>query len=166
MGLSGIVLTEHVPQLYVQADDFWVGKHVRQIGLWRDGRHWRIEAFRAAMDELRRDPFVRIGLEVEVDAAGELILRPEDRDWVDVLVGGVHFLPDDPKTLSDSQMAEQFMATTRALLATGVDVLAHPLRVFGWAKRPTPPELFDPLAAMLEETSTAAEINFHLNTPA
>lgn len=163
IGLSGLVLTEHVPQLYVQADDFWNGRHVRQIGLWRDGAHWRIEQFRAAMDQVRDGQYVKIGLEVEVDAAGELILRDEDRDWADVLVGAVHFLPHDAKELSDDQMAEEFIQTTAALLRAGVHVLAHPLRVFGWSKRATPPEVFDPLAQMLAKSRTAAEINFHLN---
>ena len=162
-GLSGLVLTEHVPQLYVQADDFWNGRHVRQIGLWRDPAHWRIEQFRAAMDLVRDGGYVKIGLEVEVDAAGEIILRDEDRDWVDVLVGAVHFLPQEIPTLSDEQMAEEFMKSTGALLRAGVHVLAHPLRLFGWHKRATPSELFDPLAKMLAEAGTAAEINFHLN---
>jgi histidinol phosphatase-like PHP family hydrolase len=162
-GLSGLVLTEHVPQLYVQADDFWNGRHVRQIGLWRDPAHWRIEQFRAAMDPVRDGSYVKIGLEVEVDAAGELILRDEDRDWADVLVGAVHFLPEEIQTLSDQRMAEGFMKTTGALLRAGVHVLAHPLRLFGWSKQATPPEVFDPLAKMLAEAGTAAEINFHLN---
>ena len=162
-GLAGLVLTEHVPQLYVQADDFWNGRHVRQIGLWRDPAHWRIEAFRAAMDPVRDGSYVKIGLEVEVDAAGELILRDEDRNWADVLVGAVHFLPHDSQSLSDEQMAEEFMKATGALLKAGVHVLAHPLRVFGWSKRATPPEVFDPLAKMLAKAGVAAEINFHLN---
>jgi histidinol phosphatase-like PHP family hydrolase len=80
-----------------------------------------------------------------------------------VLVGAVHFLPHDAQALSDDQMAEEFIKTTAALLRAGVHVLAHPLRVFGWSKRATPPEVFDPLAEMLAKSGTAAEINFHLN---
>lgn len=163
-GLSGVVLTEHAPQLYVQAEDFWQGRHVRQIGLWRDRAHWRVEGFRELLDTLRDRRYVFAGLEVEVDLEGKPILREEDGEWADVLVGALHFLSDDAKTLSDEQIKVEFLRYTEALLAADVDVLAHPLRIFGWAKRPTPPEVIEPLVRMLRDSGVAAEINFHYNT--
>lgn len=162
-GLSGLVLTEHVPQLYVQADDFWQGRHVRQIGLWRDGAHWRMDAFRALVDSVRDRRYIFAGLEMEVDLEGKPILRDEDRAWADVLVGALHFLSADAKTLSDEQVKTEFLKYTEALLAADIDVLAHPLRIFGWSKRPTPPEVFAPVAKMLRSAGVAAEINYHLN---
>jgi histidinol phosphatase-like PHP family hydrolase len=138
---------------------------VREVGLWRDTRHWRVEQFRAAMEKVRDGKFVKIGLEVEVDADGQLILRDEERQWADVLVGALHFLPQDPKELSDAEFASAFMKTTEALLRFDLDILAHPLRLFGWAKRATPTELYKPLAQMLTAAGTAAEINYHLNNP-
>jgi histidinol phosphatase-like PHP family hydrolase len=44
-----------------------------------------------------------------------------------------------------------------------VDVLAHPLRLFTWVKRPCPREIHRPLAKMLAQSQTAAEVNFHKN---
>lgn len=163
-GLAGLCLVEHAPQLYCRADDFWNGRHVRQPGLWRNQEHWRIDEFRDAMEPLR-SPGVRLGLEVELDAAGELALRDEERHWADLLVGAVHFLPSESASLSDAQMADEFMRTTEGLLQAGVQILAHPLRVFRWAQRQAPSSLHRPLAQMLAQSNTAAEINFHGNQP-
>jgi histidinol phosphatase-like PHP family hydrolase len=162
LGLSGLVLTEHAPQLYLTADDFWAKRHILEPASWRAGEHSRMAQFRTDMEALRR-PGVKFGLEVELDGEGELTVAPEDRDWADILVGAVHWLKDDAKTMSQDKLAQEFMATTLALLGRGVDILAHPLRLFGWTGHPTPPELYAPLAEALAATSTAAEINLHKN---
>lgn len=161
MGLAGIRLVEHSPQIYCQANDFWVGKHIYDPALWRSRTHSRINAFRAAMLP-RRNGFVKIGLEVELDSSGSLTLHDEDR-WVDLLVGAVHFFPQDPKDLTDAQLASQFMKTCEGLIKGGAKVLAHPWRIFPWSKRPTPVNLYNALADLLATTGTAAEINFHGN---
>jgi histidinol phosphatase-like PHP family hydrolase len=164
-GLSGLCLVEHAPQLYCEADDFWVGNHIRKPKLWREAKHPRMAEFRERILPLRGD-FVRVGLEVELDADGRLTLQDEDRDWPDLLVGAVHFLEaGDVDSLSDKVLVEQFMQACRGLLAAGVDVLAHPWRLFGRRKKPVPLELYEQLADMLAGAGTAAEINFHIQRP-
>jgi histidinol phosphatase-like PHP family hydrolase len=118
--------------------------------------------FRQAVQALR-GPSVRIGLEVELDADGQLTLREEDRDWPDLLVGAVHWIARDAKELSEAELRREFMKATEGLLSAGVDVLAHPLRLFGWAGRDVPKDLYAPLAEALAATGTAAEINLHKN---
>ena len=164
IGLAGVFLTEHAPQLYCQAEEFWVGRHVREPAVWRHGPRPRMAEFRREMDALRGGS-VRIGLEVELDADGELTVLDGDRQWADRLVGAVHFLPEDAQALTDAGLKAAFLRTTEALLAQGVAVLAHPLRLFGWAGRAAPTDLYAPLADMLAATGTAAEVNFHINRP-
>ena len=41
----------------------------------------------------------------------------------------------------------------------------NPFRFFRRSERPTPTELYEPLARALAATGTAAEINFHTNEP-
>jgi len=163
-GLSGVVLVEHAPQLYCSAEDFWAARHVHEPECWRNGEASRMAEFRAAMDSLRGD-FARVGLEVELDAEGRLTVHEEDHAWADLLVGAIHWLPEDAAAMSDPELARAFLAANEAILAGGVDVLAHPFRLFRWAGRPVPAELYAPLARMLAETGTAAEINCHGNTP-
>lgn len=160
-GLAGICLTEHAPQLYMTADDFWEGKHVRSARIWRKAGG-RMEEFRQRILPLR-DGFVRVGLEVELDADGVLTIRDEDRDWPEVLVGAIHFLKEDLHKLDDAQLASVFMRDCRRLCRAGIDVLAHPWRLFQRANRPTPTHLYGELAALLAETRVAAEINYHTN---
>jgi len=163
-GLGGICLVEHAPQLYCCQEDFWSGRHIREPARWRGGSSSRMAEFRAAMQP-RRDAFVRVGLEVELDADGQLTLRDEDRAWIDLMVGSVHWLREDLEQLGDARLAEAFMRTTERLLRRGVDVLAHPWRLFPRAGRKVPKRLYGRLAELLAATGTAAEINFHDNRP-
>lgn len=161
IGLAGVRLVEHAPQLYCLREDFWRGRHVREPSLWKSRAHSRMGAFTAQMRP-RRNDFVKIGLEIEVDGDGQVTLHDEDR-WVDLLVGAVHFFKQDPQELSDAQMGRLFLWTCEKLIAGGAQVLAHPWRIFAWAKRRIPTELYAELAEMLAATHTAAEINFHGN---
>jgi histidinol phosphatase-like PHP family hydrolase len=164
MGLAGLCLVEHAPQLYIPGDDFWAGRHVREKGFWRTSTASRMAAFRRDILPLRND-FVRIGLEVEIDADGGLTLRDEDRDVPDVLVGAVHWLHRDVKELSDAELVESFRRTTFALLDAGVDILAHPFRMFGRSRIELAKTLYAEVAQRLSDTRTAAEVNFHIQQP-
>jgi histidinol phosphatase-like PHP family hydrolase len=160
-----VCLVEHAPQLYCLSDDFFVGRHIAHPALWRTEEHNRAPAYRQALTPLR-SPFVRVGLEVELDADGALTLHDEDREWPDLLLGAVHFFPEDFNGLSAARLTHLFMQATEGLLAADVDVLAHPWRIFRWAKQPVPAELYGPVAQALAQTRTATEINFHGNDPA
>ena len=164
MGLAGLCLVEHAPQLYCSKEDFWPGTHIRVPSLWRNRTADRMSEFRRQILPLRSS-FVRVGLEVELDADGQITLHEEDRDGLDLLLGAVHFLPTPAEKLSDAQLKRQFLAATEGLLRSGIDILAHPLRLFRWAKRATPASVFEPLADMLAESGVAAEINLHHNDP-
>jgi putative hydrolase len=159
-----VCLVEHAPQLYCLSDDFFVGRHIARPALWRTDEYNRAPEYRRTLLPLR-SPFVRVGLEVELDADGEMTLHDEDREWPDLLLGAVHFLPEDFTTLSAARLARLFMRTTEGLLAAGVDILAHPWRIFRWARQPLPADLFGDVAQTLAQTRTAVEINLHGNTP-
>jgi len=164
-GLAGQCLVEHAGQLYCRAEDFWQAEHVHRPAAWREGEHSRMREFREAMSPLRSG-FVRVGLEVELDANGDLTVRSEDRAWADVLVGAIHWLPArDFESLSDAEFAAAFMRANDRMLAAGIDILAHPWRVFRRTGRGVPGELYGPLAEMLAATGTAVELNFHVNEP-
>ena len=159
-GLAGVCLVEHAPQLYCRPEDFWRARHVHEPGLWRRPERSRMAPFRRAMDELRGD-FVRVGLEVELDAAGDLTLTDEDRDWADRILGAVHWLPDDAASMNEERLLAAFLRTNEAILARGVDVLAHPCRFLHARNIAVPTAVHARLAEMLAATGTAAEINLH-----
>lgn len=109
---------------------------------------------------------VRFGLEVDCDFQGRTLVAPQDRDHFDFFIGAMHALPSlTAKTPPTQDDQDVFLGLLSKLLAHGIDVLAHPFRVFrrsGWS---APRELFQPTAQLLREHGVAAEINFHTNEP-
>jgi len=163
-GLAGQVFAEHAGQLYCSADDFWAARHIRQPKVWKTQENSRMANYLRTMQE-KRDDFTRIGLEVELDIDGNLTLHDEDRQQIDLIIGAVHWIKDDPKELTDAELTDEFMQTTLKLIESDIDILAHPWRFFRRANREVPTHLYSELAQALAENKVAAEINFHTNTP-
>ena len=159
-GLAGVCITEHSPQLYCTRDDFWVGKHVRNPDLWRATTHNRMAAFRESAQAWRGETCL-VGLEVELDEAGDLTLLDEDRDWPDLLLGAIHWLPHAERDTPQRQWDQLFLDACRKILDAGVEVLAHPLRQYAALGRPISQPILDELATMLAATNTASELNLH-----
>jgi histidinol phosphatase-like PHP family hydrolase len=172
-GLAGIGFSEHAGQLYFTADEYWGGAW-GPVGIAgaADANH-RMDQYLALKAEAARnrlgsdlDAGVRFGLEVDIDYAGRLLLKPGDRDLVDHLIGAVHRTPSSKeRPPSPDVVADEFMALTARLIASGIDILAHPFRLFGHAGLTPPPSLFLPVATLLRDHEVAAEINFHKHTP-
>lgn len=159
-GLAGVCIVEHAPQLYCRADDFWHARHIREPETWRVKDHSRMKQFQKAMEPLR-DGYVRLGLEVELDHAGDLTVLPDDRAWADVLLGAIHWLPGAQREMSPEQWDERFVSACEAILAGDVDILAHPFRVYSSVERTPPHDVVTQIVSMLAETGTAAELNLH-----
>ena len=163
-GLAGVCLTEHAPQLYCSKEEFLAARHIREPDSWPGNRHARMDQFLEVMRPLRSD-YVRLGLEVEVDASGRLTLLDEHRDAFDTLVGSVHWLMEDSAGMDEHELIEAFLRTNECLLDQGVDILAHPLRFLARTLKEIPTEIYGALADMLSKTDTAAEINLHPPLP-
>ncbi len=164
LGLRGLLLAEHAPQLYCSAEDFWHARHVAEPDLWRQGRDSRIEDYFRLTAPLA-DGFCRIGLEVELDAAGTLTLRDEDRARCDAILGAIHWVPHQPDLQTPAKELAAFLRTCQGLCAGSIDVLAHPMRWLQLRGNPLMSEARKPLARMLAETGTATEINCHKDPP-
>ena len=82
--------------LYLTRDEFWKATWLRDPDIWLRAR----ETGRARMHEYQRtvahyrSESVGIGLEVDADGAGRLMVADEDLEGLDVLVGAVHFVPE------------------------------------------------------------------------
>ncbi len=167
-GVPCICLTEHAGQLYLSAEDYWGGKFRQDAGLIpreRKAGRGRMAEFRRELDGLR-SRHVGVGLEVELDAEGQLTLLEEDRAGLDLLIGAIHVLPELRSATPELRRASrEFMTDTERIVTSGVEILAHPFRVFRRAKLPVPTELYGPVAELLAAHGVAAEINYHTNEP-
>ena len=165
LGLRGIAFTEHSGQLYLSEDDYWPGKFGDTNLAIARPEHSRIENYFATVDPLRSDS-VMVGLEVDADYAGNLVIKPEHEARLQIKVGAVHVLREASKPVPDpAVLAGEFQVATKKLCTTGINSLAHPFRIFRRKKLASPPQLFEWLARHLKATGVAAEINYHINEP-
>lgn len=165
IGLEQLAYTEHSGQLYFDSPTYWSGS-IGECGI--DGRMGRAERmadyWQAVTPHLSTAVFA--GLEVDADFAGRPVAKPADLERADIVVGAVHWLPELQTPQPDvSRAADQFLRIVEGLCRHGVDVLAHPFRVFRHAGTAVPTVLFAPTIGLLREHRVAAEINFHTNEP-
>jgi histidinol phosphatase-like PHP family hydrolase len=130
-----------------------------------DALRGRMVAYRRFAAGLRCNPFVRIGLEVELLDDGNLLLAPEDREGWDYLLGAIHAI--DGQTRGDSQSKSEtlFLRDLDRLLEHPIRVLAHPFRYFERGGLAKPEHLYDAVAERLAARGVAAEVNYHTNVP-
>ena len=189
-----IGFSEHADQLYFPREDYAryeteAGK-LSALGAAARAGHSRFAAYRQLLAPIAAQG-VPIGLEVEAaeDSPG-LALLDEDRGGWDYLLGAVHefrqgqrpWTPSVAETTPDgsaatlreaaeslprpgANLARDFMVQVEKLCAAGVQVLAHPFRVFIRKGREVPRQLYRPVAEILAAHQVAAEINFHTNQP-
>jgi len=166
-GLAGVCLTEHADQLYATRQEHDSGYGGDHPDFWcapRSNESERMPRYRAEITPLRSD-FVKLALEVELDAVGRPTLRQSDRDGWDMLIGSMHWIPGGVSGLSLDEVKRRFMRDTERILRFGVAVLAHPFRFFRRSDLAPPRDLYRPVARLLAQYGAAAEINFHCNQP-
>ncbi len=165
MGLAEVAFAEHTSHLYYDREVYSSGAFLN-AGVDGDAKQTlRVKEYFAALEEADC-PQRNWGLEADCDFRGRPVVREEDRSRVNFIIGAVHRLPAQRVTpVSEERMAQEFLSTCERLVRSGIQVLAHPFRVFRRTRIGTPRELFRPLARMLREHGVAAEINYHTNEP-
>ncbi len=166
VGIGAPAFAEHSGQLYFDADTFWsaafMGRGLRE----RRGRVDRVAAYRAAVSAAGV-PASRIGFETDFDYEGRPVLRAADRRRAGFLIGSYHWTPETAaRAPFDARVcAERHLHVWDRMLASGIDVLAHPFRIFNRAGIAPPGGLFTDLARRLAAAGVAAELNYHIEEP-
>jgi len=165
VGLAGLTFTEHSGQLYFDKTRYW------NKTCLRDGMDAANPSDNRMPDylELKRQyqqGMIRFGLEADCDFQGRILVKPSDRLHFDYIAGAMHGLASLEKNEPPGLEAQQeFLHLLEKLLASQINVLAHPFRAFRRSGHPPPQELFRPTAELLQKHQVAAEINFHTNEP-
>ena len=162
-GLKGTkeLISSKISEYYAEAKVFVADKKIahparRGLANPRQGATGRIIFFET--------PNVFLGLEVDSDFNGEPVLFDEDRNKFDIFLGAMHYLP--PESLKDIHLAAKaFLTILGKFLDSGIQILAHPFRVFRRSRLPTPEYLFPDVVRLLKKHNVAAELNFHTNEP-
>lgn len=164
-GLAEIGFSEHSGHFYFTRDRYWGGDWgPTGLAIARPADD-RMDQYRALRARAGSET-VHFGLEVDIDFAGNLLMKPDDRDHIDHLIGSVHRTPSSALPVPELEtLADEFMGLTSKLIASDIDILTHPFRIFHLAKRTAPQALYHTVAALLREHGVAAELNFHINQP-
>jgi histidinol phosphatase-like PHP family hydrolase/predicted phosphodiesterase len=162
LGLGGIVFTEHSDQLYT------LDRSTCNAALLKRDVHSipvELQRMPGYLDDAKvfRNGFVRVGLEIDADFEGALFAQRAHMDCLDLKVGAVHVM-QSAGTDHDSFIAE-FKHITGNLCSAGIDILAHPFRIFRRSGADIDISLYPWLAKRLKETGVAVEINYHTNDP-
>ena len=190
-----IGFAEHADQIYFPRADYFAKYEAEAgkrsvLAAARSAGHCRFNQYRRLAAPLAAQG-VPVGLEVEAaqDAPGLAVLDEDLAGW-DYLLGAVHefrqgqrpWTPSVAETAPDgsaatlreaaeslprpdADLARDFLVQVGKLCSGGVDVLAHPFRVFLRKQREVPKQLYRPVAEILAAHGIAAEINFHVNRP-
>ncbi len=161
LGLADIVFTEHSGQLYFDKESFWSGECFKNGLADINEKHNRMEQYFELMKQ-NNVPTKSIGLEVDFDYAGRVMVRPGDKSRAGFLIGSIHKLSEMWKeTIDWNAVRLEYLFRTEEILKSGVSVLAHPFRMFHRKGGQLPVDLCVKVIKLLKQYNTAAEVNFH-----
>lgn len=165
LGLAGVGLAEHADQLYYGPRLFREMNYIRKgmKAVRPDCR--RVDTY---LESARRAGYApeRIGFEVDCDFRGEMAIDRADADQAGFLIGAMHDLPELLDGARDPERAgDQFLDLLGRFAGQGIDILAHPFRVFRRGGVAAPRRLYEPTVEILRRHGIAAELNFHTNDP-
>jgi len=162
-GLAGLAFTEHSGQLYFDRDTFWSASFLREGIDTVQGRDDRMPAYLARAREFC--PPAHLGLEIDCDNSGSPVVRREDWDQARIRLGSIHWLDELRKPEPEIDLnaaAEEMLGRLSRFLGCGIQILAHPLRVFRRWPDDLPVGLVSRMLDLLRQHDVAAEINFHV----
>ena len=156
----GISLVEHAAHLYTTNELYQSGDFIEMQQAVLGEENSRMNGYIEYIKRFAADN-IKLGLEVEVFSDGSLTLKDEHRGMWDILLGAVHFVP---RCFSDN-LAKAFIWSLEAFADCGVDVIAHPFRMFLRAGVNPPRHEYKTVVDILKKGRMAAELNFHYNSP-
>lgn len=156
-------VTDHTMHLYYEREIAWALLREDSVQLFEE----RLDSGR---DNTRRYIYdirscghdnMLVGVELDVLHDGQYMFPADLRDELDVLVGGVHFLPSNKAKLGQEKVEAEFRQQTQWLLEYGLDVLAHPFRIMLGNGYEVSDELMHWMIEMAGKHGAAVEINSH-----
>jgi histidinol phosphatase-like PHP family hydrolase len=170
-GIKGFTITDHAHHQYFDGRSAWQYKYILDYNLFLDVMEIgdasfenyleMIEEHREKLQQNGDDLKLLVGTEADVAKNGKLVFNQKYRDRLDILIGGIHWLPCVSNGLSPKAMLVEFMDYTMMLLENNLDILAHPTRMFKAHKMEVPREVARPIILKAKEANIALEINSH-----
>jgi len=158
------VITDHSMALYFPREVAWKWSYMTDSRIFDAHREAGNAKFSAHLEELGKfaSQGIVTGLETEMMHDGRFDFDPALRSKFDVLVGSVHWLPENKDSCGDAGLiTRRWLAHTLQLIDSGIDILGHPFR---WLAGHTPavdPALIKIVVAHAKAAGVAIELNSH-----
>lgn len=166
-GIKGFAITDHAHHLYFDNVSAWKYKYILDYSLFLeliDTRRKNFENYLELITIYKKSQNglkILVGTEVDVAKNGDLVFDYKYRDSLDLLIGGIHWLPCLSNDFSHKDLLVEFMDFTMMLMEHDLTILAHPTRIFRANKMEVPQEVIKPIVLKAREKNIAIEINSH-----
>jgi histidinol phosphatase-like PHP family hydrolase len=169
-GIKGFTVTDHAHHLYFDEKSAWQYDYIKDYNLFLKASETGDSKFEGYLDMLTgykeklsqtNDLKLLIGTEIDVAKNGKVVFNTKYRNNLDILIGGIHWLPCLNDELNSKTLLIEFMDFTMMLLESDIDILAHPTRIFRAHKMEIPKEVTRPIVMKAKEKGVALEINSH-----
>ncbi|HOX40032.1 MAG TPA: PHP domain-containing protein [Candidatus Brocadiia bacterium] len=169
-GIRLLCITEHSRHLYAPEGGPPEGYRAAFIipgflDRQRSAGQWRVPQFIRTASAYRSEN-VWVGMEVDVDFDGELIIHDDVFEQLDIVVAAVHLLPERmAKEPRAEALTDEYIRVTCKALEKDVDVLAHPTRILKHTYVPVTERAIVPVLDAAAANGVALEINRHSLDP-
>lgn len=161
--LKGFAIADHSAHIYFGRSIVSKHEYILNYDIFLQAINEPDDKFEKYIDMLSgyKDSNVLTSTEVDVAVNGKLIFDPKYRERMDILIGGIHWLPCMAGQHNSKDFLSQFMDFTMMLLESDIDILVHPTRIFRRSKMEVPQEVVQPIVKRAKQRGIAIEINSH-----
>jgi histidinol phosphatase-like PHP family hydrolase len=162
-GLKGFAIADHSAHIYFDRPVVSTHEYILNYDVFLKAIENESFKFEQYLNMLAgyKDSNVLTSTEVDVAVNGRLIFDPKYRGLMDVLPGGIHWLPCMAGKYDSKTFLTQFMDFTMMLLDSDIDILVHPTRIFRRSKMEVPHEVARPIITFAKQKGIAIEVNSH-----
>lgn len=156
---QSFALTEHAFAIALPSSQAWPNQWFYQPEkLWaeRSFREDKTAQYLQRIADVCDGEQLYSGMEVEVACDGSLSMDDSLWPYLDVVIGSIHYLPDDAASTYD-----EFFAQMRALLSYPISIIGHPFRALAQYGH-VPEEIMTETLQLCKSAGVALEINAHI----
>jgi len=159
-----VVIADHTMALYFPQEVAWSWKYITDSSVYDAYRDFGNQRFEAHLEKLKafEPDGILPGLETEMLHDGRFDFDQAFRARIRVLIGSVHWLPDNKESCPDKGLiVKRWLEHTLKLIDSGIDVLGHPFRWIAYQGPNVEDGVIKEIVARAKAAGVALELNSH-----
>ncbi len=160
---DAVVIADHTMAIYFPQEVAWKWEFITDSRVYdrhRDAGSLAFERHLAMLKAYEKDGLLP-GLETEMMHDGRFDFDPAFRSRLSVLIGSVHWLPDNKDRCAPDIIVKSWLDHTLRLIDSGIDLLGHPFRWLAYQVPQVDKALIKTVVARAKAAGVAVELNSH-----